>query len=195
MNRKTQMELCIHEYRISRRKEKSMYVMRHYNEMIHSFNRIVDKLIQQQLHLQKSGEMDEIKALCFLRLLSSEYTGSYEMAVGMCSKRVHLDEHMAHVYWKPEAVYEGIDTEIEALGRFLRKWFSHIEEYEILCLKQELLADDWLVFGKIIRVLAKVAEQRIMNSSILKGKEIQVLFGDYTGQLKNVCLIGADNTI
>lgn len=189
MNRKEQMEVCIQEYRSNRRKEKSIYIMKHYKEVLFSFCEMVDMLIGQQTSLQESGKQDEIKTLCFLRLLSSGYTGSYEMAVGMSSKKLYLDKYMTYVYWKPEVLYKEIDKDIEELNKILQQYFVHIMEYELFYLKQKLLADDWSVFCGIIEPLIKGAENRIINSPLQLEKEIHVLCGDYMGRLKNVCRI------
>lgn len=196
MSERARFEACIYDYRINRRKEKSRYVVRHYEEMRDSFRGAVDKLIQKQVLLQQSGRDCAVSALCFWHLLSSDYTGSYEIAIGMCAGRLQIDEEMASVYWKPEILYEGIDREMEALGKFLHKSFRHIEESDVLQLKRQLLMDDWLLFGKTVKALAESVGQRILDSSVRTEKEIQVWFGEYTGQLFKVCKIrGAEKEL
>lgn len=187
MNDSTQFEACIQEYRVNRRREMRGYIKRHYNEMQDAFCRIMDELIRKQIRLKQAGEDEEVTTLCFWHLLSSDHTGSYEMAVGMCGKKIQLDEHMAYVYWKPELLYDGIDQEMEALERFLRKCFPSVGSYDVIQLKYKLLMDDWLLFGKSVRKLAAAAEERIQKSPMQAEKEIQVMIGDYKGQMSRVC--------
>lgn len=190
MSERARFETCIYDYRINRRKEKSRYVARHYEEMKDSFSGAVDKLIQKQIGLQQLDEYDLVTSLCFWHLLSSDYTGSYEIAVGMCGDKMQIDEHMAYVYWKPEILYEGIDHETEVLEKFLHKSFRSIEDFDVLQLKRQLLMDDWLLFGKIVKALAESVGQKILESPICTENEIQVLLGEYTGQMFKVCRIG-----
>lgn len=190
MGERARFETCIHDYRVNRRKEKSRYVAKHYKEMQESFCGIMAQLIQKQILLQQTGGCSKVSSLCFWHLLSSDYTGSYEIAVGLCGKRLQMDEHMAYVYWKPEILYEGIDHEAEALEKFLRRCFRCIEEYDLLQLKRQLLMDDWLLFGKTVKTLAGSAGEKLLKSKVYKEEEVQVLFGEYSGQMFKVCRIG-----
>lgn len=72
----------------------------------------MDSLIEEQIFRREADRQKEIKYILFFRLLSSGYTGSGEIALGMSNSMVYLDDNLSCVYWKPNLIYESIDEDI-----------------------------------------------------------------------------------
>ena len=82
-----------------------------------------------QLELQKEGRQEKIRTICFFQLLTSGYTGSNEMAIGMSNSKLYMDKNISYVYWKPELIYKSIEMDIKDAEQLLRKKFIRLEEY------------------------------------------------------------------
>lgn len=87
-------------------------------------------------------EQDKIRYLIFQRLRTSGYTGTYEISMGLSNSMLYLDEYMSCVYWKPDLIYENINSDMENVRKKLERKYIRIEEYELLYIKQKLLLDD-----------------------------------------------------
>lgn len=72
---------------------------------------------------------------------------------------LYLDEYMSCVYWKPNLIYENINSDMENVRKKLEQKYIRIEEYELLYLKQRILLDDWKLFFKVLeRLSSKIAD-------------------------------------
>lgn len=189
MNRFTEMEEYIQDFRIKRMDAKRAYLDdgEKYEMLFSSLLPVLETLIQEQISLQEAGEQGKVKHIIFHRLLSSGYTGSYEISVGMCSAMLYLDKHMSCAYWKPKFIHDGMDKDMEEVRRRLNRKFVRIEEFELLRLKQKLLLDGWQLFCEMLRRLGGEAAQKVLESSLLLEDEIQILYGDYMDRLDAAC--------
>lgn len=185
MNRYKELEEYIQEYCNNRKNEKRNSLANYKDGLlIQSLEEVLETLIQQEISYQEAEGQDEIKYLIFQRLLSSGYTGSYEISVGMSNAKLYLDEQIAYEYWKPDFIYDDIDEAMKEVRRILSKKYVQLEEYEMLHLKQQLLLDDWHLFVEILKKEANELARRIMESSLLLEDEIQIVYGNYMDQLR-----------
>lgn len=184
MERVSQMEEYIREYRNIRQSEKSGMIEKEYHCLLPSLYTYMDSLIKEQTFRRKSGIQEGIRYILFFRLLSSGYTGSGEIALGMSNSMIYLDDNFSCVYWRPDLIYEDIDEDIEKVKRILQQKYIQIEEFELLYLKQKLLMDDWGVFSKIIGKLMESIAERVINSSLPLENELEILYGDYMDRLE-----------
>lgn len=185
MNRYKELEKYIQEYRNNRKNEKRNSLANYKDGLlIQSLEEVLETLIQQEISYQEAEGQDKIKYLIFQRLLSSGYTGSYEISVGMSNAKLYLDEQITYEYWKPDFIYDDIDETMKEVRRILSKKYVQIEEYEMLHLKQQLLLDDWHLFVEILKKEANELARRIMESSLLLEDEIQIVYGNYMDQLR-----------
>ena len=74
MERVSQMEEYIREYRNIRQSEKSGMIEKEYHCLLPSLYTYMDSLIKEQTFRRKSDEQEGIKYILFFRLLSSGYT-------------------------------------------------------------------------------------------------------------------------
>lgn len=184
MERYTEMKEYIEDYRHRRKREKREYLNNYYSDVLTPLLVVVDTLIQDVEKKQTAKEQGKIKNLIFHRLLSSEYTGSYEISVGMSNSALYLDEHMSCTYWKPELFYQGMEEDMKRVRQLLSNKYTHIEEYELLRLKQNLLFDDWSLFCEAMRKMADGLVEKMKDSPLQLEDEIQILYGDYMDKLK-----------
>ena len=189
MDRITELETYIQEYREKRLKERTEYTAGNYKKMIPAFDSKLDVLIEAQEARQEVGGQDKIKYLTFFRLISSNYTESYEMAVGMSTSMLYMDKGTTYVFWTPEIVYDSIRKDMAELEKMLRKEFLRLEKYELFCLKQLLLYDNWQVFQTVIKPIVQEIAGKFTASSLMLEDKLQVLCGDYMDQVNGICSI------
>lgn len=183
MERCTEMEKYIENYCRGRKNEKREYLNRHYSDVLTPLLAVVDTLTQDMEKKQAAKEQGKIRNLIFHRLLSSGYTGSYEISVGMSNATLYLDEHMSCIYWKPEIICQGIEDDMKKVKQLLNNKYTRIEEYELLRLKQNLLLDDWNLFCEILYKMAERLVEKIKDSPLQLEDEIWILCGDYMDRL------------
>lgn len=192
MERVSEMEEYIREYRNIRQSEKSGMIEKEYHCLLPSLYTYMDSLIKEQIFRRKSDGQEGIKHILFFRLLSSGYTGSGEIALGMSNSMIYLDDNFSCVYWKPDFIYESIDEDMEKVKCILQQKYIRIEKFELLYLKQKLLSDDWEVFSKIIAKLAEKIAEQVLNSPLLLEDELVILYGDYMDRLDVAAKIGTE---
>ncbi len=183
MERISEMEEYIKEYRTNRQSEKSSMAEKEYHCLFPSLYVYIDSLINEQTFRRESDGQEGIKYILFFRLLSSGYTGSGEIALGMSNSMIYLDDNFSCVYWRPDLIYKSIDEDMENVKHILQQEYLRIEEFELLYLKQKLLLDDWEVFCKIIDKLTEGIAERVLISPLPLENELEILYGDYMDRL------------
>lgn len=183
MERIPELEEWIKEYRTIRQSNKSSMIEKEYHSLLPSLCSCMDSLIKEQTFRRKSDGQEGIKYILFFRLLSSGYTGSGEIALGMSNSMLYLDDNLSSVYWRPDLIYKGIDEDMESVKNILQQKYLRIEEFELLYLKQKLLLDDWEVFCKIIGKLTEGIAERVISSPLPLEDELEILYGDYMDRL------------
>ena len=123
-----ELEEYIQEYCSERRKIKWEYLDKHYSMLFPAFVENLDILIKNWCGEQNDKEQDN--------------TGTYEISMGLSNSMLYLDEYMSCVYWKPDLIYENINSDMENVRKKLERKYIRIEEYELLYIKQKLLLDD-----------------------------------------------------
>ena len=185
MNRHDELEESTKEYRNQRKDKKGNRLLNYADSLlVPLLKKVLETLIQQQICKQKTEGQNKIKYLIFQRLLSSGYTGSYDLSVGMSNAKLYLDEQIVYEYWKPDFIYEDIDKSMEEVKKILGKKYVRIEEYELLRLKQQLLFDDWTLFVEILKRESRKIIQSVLESDLILEDEIQVLDGNYMDKLR-----------
>lgn len=183
MMRCKELEEYIQEYCSERRKIKWEYIDNHYIMLFPAFVENLDMLIKNWCGQQKDKEQDKIRYLIFQRLRTSGYTGTYEISMGLSNSMLYLDEHMTCVYWKPDLIFENIDSDMKNVRKKLEQKYVRIEEYELLYIKQKLLLDDWKLFFKVLERLSDKAAEKIQERYEIFEHEIEILAGDYMDRL------------
>lgn len=150
MKRCKELEENIQKYCSERKNAKWEYIDNNYSMLFPAFMENLDILIKRWCGEQKDKKQDKVKYLIFQRLRTSGYTGTYEISMGLSNAMLYLDEHMSCVYWKPDLIFEDIDSDMVDVKKKLEQKYIRIEEYELLFLKQRLLLDDWKLFFKVL---------------------------------------------
>lgn len=184
MNRYDELEEYIKEYCNQRKDKKGNRLINYTDSLLVPLLKKVLETLIQQICKQKTEGQNKIKYLIFQRLLSSGYTGSYELSVGMSNAKLYLDEQIVYEYWKPDFIYEDIDRSMEEVKKILGKKYVRIEDYELLRLKQQLLFDDWTLFVEILKRESRKIIQSVIESDLILEDEIQVLYGNYMDKLR-----------
>ncbi|WP_143322416.1 hypothetical protein [Clostridium sp. HBUAS56010] len=191
MDRRQEMEEYLKKYREERLEIKKGYLMNNLSDMEKEFYNKIDLLISSQKERQSEDETVKLKDIFLCRLLSSGYTESYEVILGMSNDMLYLDERKSQVYWYPELVYKDMVQDMNTVEKLIRKKFLRVESSELFYLKQKLLCDDWILLQECFRNLLKQSLHLLMDSSLRLEKEILVLCGDYMDNLK---IIGHQDT-
>lgn len=192
MNRYIELESYIQEYRSERRKIKWEYIDSHYSMLYPTFVEKLDILIKKWCSEQKDKNQDKVKYLIFQRLRTSGYTGTYEISMGLSNAMLYLDEHMLCVYWKPDLIFEDIDSDMVDVKKKLEQKYIRIEEYELLYLKQRLLLDDWKLFFKVLDRLSDKVAEKIQERYEIFEEELGILAGDYMDRLDMISSISVN---
>jgi hypothetical protein len=184
MDRRKKMEEYLKDYRTERLKIKKIYLENNLIKLKSAFHEKLDILIAEQLQRQKEDNAVKLKNIFLCRLISSGYTESYEVILGMSNVMLYMDEKKSQVYWYPELVYENIVQDMDAVEKLLRIKFLRLEDFELFFLKQKLLYDDWTLLQECFRNLFKQAVSLIMDSPLRLENEFLILSGDYMDNLK-----------
>lgn len=192
MNRYIELESHIQEYCFDRMNVKWEYIDNNYRMLFPAFMENLDILIKRWCGEQKDQNHDKVKYLIFQRLRTSGYTGTYEISMGFSNAMLYLDEHMSYVYWKPDLIFEGIDSDMVDVKKKLEQKYIRIEEYELLYLKQRLLLDDWKLFFKVLDRLSDKVAEKIQDRYKIFEEEIEILAGDYMDRLDMISSISVN---
>ncbi len=186
MNRCNELEECIEEYRKVRIEKKRDYLANNLSSMETLFYEKLELLVKEQTSLQESETEREVKYFYLCRLMSSEYTESYESVLGLSTQMLYLDEQKSQVYWFPHLIYKNIQMDMKEVEQIVRKKFLRLEASELFYLKRKLLGDDWNLLQKCFSDLIKGAMEVFMNRSLKLEKELVVLSGNYMDHLQIV---------
>ena len=192
MNRYIELESYIQEYCFDRMNVRWEYIDNNYRMLFPAFMENLDILIKRWCGEQKDQNQDKVKYLIFQRLRTSGYTGTYEISMGFSNAMLYLDEHMSYVYWKPDLIFEGIDSDMVDVKKKLEQKYIRIEEYELLYLKQRLLLDDWKIFFKVLDRLSDKVAEKIQGRYEIFEEEIGILAGDYMDRLDMISSISVN---
>ena len=139
--------------------------------------------IRDRTSLQESETEREVKYFYLCRLMSSEYTESYESVLGLSTQMLYLDEQKSQVYWFPHMIYKDIQMDMKEVERIVRRKFLRLEAAELFYLKRKLLGDDWDLLQQCFSDLIKGAMEVFMNRPLKLEKELVVLSGNYMDHL------------
>lgn len=179
MNRSVEMEAYLQDYRIQRTMLKREKLDKGCNYYTESFKKQVELLIDKQILRQQEKTQNAVKYIIFCNLLTSGYTHSYEIALGLADERLYLDEKLNWAYWRPEYIYTEMDQDLKEMTRLLREKFVRIEQYELLYLQRRLLMDDWELFIEYLSKISDALLDRIIDSQLFLEQELEILYGGY----------------
>lgn len=191
MTRSEEMGIYLQEYRSNRTELKRIKASKEIAFIVSSLKAKVDLLVNEQV-MRQEEEQRKIKYLLFCRLLSSGYTQSYELALGLADERLYLDENMSYVYWKPEIIYDEISHEMEEVAKLLRQKYIRIEQYELLYIQRKLFLDDWELLCSFLPEMSCEIAGNLVYSSLLLGNEMEVLCGGYMEEPIPICHIAIE---
>lgn len=195
MDRVGEIALHIKAYQLERIERKKVLLAQHLNQMLPSLRPQIKALVEEQVYRQKNMGQERIKHLFFCRLISSSYTGSYEMAIGMSNAMLYIDKNVNYVYWIPDAMYGGIGGDRAEVEKLIRTKFIRLEEFELQYIMRKLIYDDWSLFRSSIGQLAENVSDLIIDSPLLLEEEVTVLSGDYMGRQEVMCSIVTERSV
>ena len=172
MDRDRELAAYVNEYRKERMRIKTNILDNNISKLLPGFYSKLDSLIFEQVTKQKEKLQGVIENLLFCRLISSGYTGSFDLALGLSNSMRFQDDNINYVYWTPKVIYDSIQSDMQDIEKELHKEFVQLEVYELFRLKQKLLLDDWRVFCSVIDKLVEATPDRFINSHLLYDKDI-----------------------
>ncbi len=179
MNRFVEMEDYLQDYRIQRSILKREKLDKESNCFTDLLKEQIEILIEEQVFWQEEKSQGAVKYIIFCNLLSSGYTHSHEIALGLADERLYLNEKLNWVYWRPEYIYAKTDQDLEEMARLLREKFVRIEQYELFYLQRKLLMDDWNLFVENLSMISDQLLEQIIDSRLLLEQELEILYGGY----------------
>ena len=141
-------------------------------------------LIEKHGRKQREEGENRVNYVFLCRLLSSSYTDSREIVLGMSDSFLYLDERKSLVCWSLPVLYEGIEEDMAQVRKLLQKSFIRLEEFELFYIKKKLLDDNWEQFQDSVSFLAGQAAGVLAHSGILLEDEVIFLYGNYMDDMK-----------
>lgn len=184
MDRRKELEDHLEEYRKKRREEKREHLKEQENQMFPALESGLKLLIEKHGRRQREEGENRVKYVFLCRLLSSGYTDSREIVLGMSDSFLYLDEGKSLVYWRLPILYEGIEEDMAQVRKLLQKSFIRLEEFELFYIKKKLLDDNWEQFQDSASFLAGQAAGVLAHSGILLEDEVIFLYGNYMDDMK-----------
>lgn len=149
-------------------------------------------LVNEQIHRQAEENQDQIRYLYLCRLISSGYTGSNEVIMGLSNSMLYLDENRSETFWHPQQIHAEIEQDMKEAEKQLRRKYVRLQEYEFFHIRKRLLCDDWgLLKQSFIRLIQK-QKGLLFESPLLIENELLVLCGDYMEQLEINCCVSSE---
>lgn len=182
MNRSVEMEAYLQDYRLQRTMLKREKVDKGCNYYTKSLKKQVELLIDEQVFRQQEKTQGAVKYIIFCNLLTSGYTHSYEIALGLADERLYLEEKLNWAYWSPEYIYAEMDQDLKEMTGLLREKFIRIEQYELFYLQRRLLMDDWELFVENLSKISDELLEQIIDSPLLLEQELEILYGGYMNE-------------
>lgn len=183
MDRKSEMEKCIEDYRLARSDLRKTNLPEIKIRLQPVFCEKLDFLIKDQIYKSR-GVVRNIEVFYLCRLLSSDYTGSYESVLGISNDLLFLDKHRSETYWCPKYIFKDLKNDMKEIERNLRKRFVRIEEYELFHMMQLLFMDDWDILKDCFRELAQEQLHMLSKSSLDFKPKLKIMSGYYMDQLQ-----------
>lgn len=91
MDRIRELEESIKEHWIERTEKKKDFLMEHYEALKSEFHINLNDLIDDQKNRKREGEQKKIQSIYLNQLLTSVYTESYEVVLGIANSDLYLD--------------------------------------------------------------------------------------------------------
>ncbi len=179
MDRIQELERSIRRYWDERTEMKRRFLLGHYKEMKPGFDIKLMEMKKEQVQKRSGGEGKKIRSIYLVRPMTSIYTESYEMILGMADRDLYLDEDRSEVYWYPELVYKDIDGDMREVECFLKKRFIRLESYELFYLKKILLDDDQKLLQEVFLHLLEDTMDQLLDHALPLEDELQILSGDH----------------
>ena len=179
MDRIQALERSIRGYWDERTETKRSFLLGHNKEMRTGFDKKLMEMIGEQVQKRGVGGQKKIASIYLVRPMTSLYTESYEMILGMADRDLYLDEDRSEAYWYPELAYKDIDGDMREVERILKKRFIRLEGYELSYLKLILLDDDQRLLQEVFLHLLDDAMDRLMGYASIWEDELQILAGDH----------------
>jgi len=190
MERKEELEEFIKDYRQKRKSDKEINISEIVKRLYPLFRDKLNFLVNDQIQKQAEDNDNKLKFVFLCRLLSSSYTGSNEVILGMSNSMLYLDEKKSLVYWTPELIYKDIDKDLKEAENILRKKFTRLQEAELIYIKRKLLDDDWKLLQGCFCTMSKRCLNLIMDSQLKLEDELLFLCGNYMDSLKVIYCAG-----
>jgi hypothetical protein len=184
MDRRKELEDYLEEYRKKRGEEKRERLKEQENQMFFAIEGGLKLLIEKHGRKQREEGENRVNYVFLCRLLSSSYTDSGEIVLGMSDSFLYLDERKSLVCWSLPVLYEGIEEDMAQVRKLLQKRFIRLEEFELFYIKKKLLDDNWEQFQDSASFLAGQAAGVLAHSGILLEDEVIFLYGNYMDDMK-----------
>lgn len=184
MDRRKELEDYLEEYRKKRGEKKRERLKEQENQMFSAIEGGLKLLIEKHGRKQREEGENRVNYVFLCRLLSSSYTDSREIVLGMSDSFLYLDERKSLVCWSLPVLYEGIEEDMAQVRKLLQKSFIRLEEFELFYIKKKLLDDNWEQFQDSVSFLAGQAAGVLAHSGILLEDEVIFLYGNYMDDMK-----------
>ena len=184
MDRRKDLEDYLEEYRKKRGEEKRERLKEQENQMFSAIEGGLKLLIEKHGRKQREEGENRVNYVFLCRLLSSSYTDSREIVLGMSDSFLYLDEGKSLVCWSLSVLYEGIEEDMAQVRKLLQKRFIRLEEFELFYIKKKLLDDNWEQFQDSVSFLAAQAAGVLAHGGILLEDEVVFLYGNYMDDMK-----------
>ena len=142
MDRRKELEDYLEEYRKKRGEKKRERLKEQENQMFSAIEGGLKLLIEKHGRKQREEGENRVNYVFLCRLLSSSYTDSREIVLGMSDSFLYLDERKSLVCWSLPVLYEGIEEDMAQVRKLLQKSFIRLEEFELFYIKKKLLDDN-----------------------------------------------------
>ena len=172
MDRRKDLEDYLEEYRKKRGEKKRERLKEQENQMFSAIEGGLKLLIEKHGRKQREEGENRVNYVFLCRLLSSSYTDSREIVLGMSDSFLYLDERKSLVCWSLSVLYEGIEEDMAQVRKLLQKRFIRLEEFELFYIKKKLLDDNWEQFQDSVSFLAGQAAGVLAHSGIVLEDEV-----------------------
>ena len=142
------------------------------------FVEAIQTLSERVIQAQKEADKGPLRYLCVSNLLSSLYTGSYQLRIDAYDERLFGDMTDTCVYWSPDFIFQYMDRDMAYFRAHIGKHVQRIWEHEIMT----FFARYMQYYYHLVQELVASQIEPIITSEFSDTPKLTVTFGGYMDQ-------------
>lgn len=156
----------------------------HKGEIIKSYLKVFETLLQNTENQQKKGKKGEIQYICISYLRSSLYTKSYQFQIDFYDTSFYLDTMECSQNWKSDFIMKYFEEDIRSTAEYIKRTKIRVLDWELEEIRKNYIYQYYYLVQKFCEDKASEVMELIKHSSIKTTEPMFLLYGGYMERTK-----------